>query len=352
MLKNIKIKQLPKGLKLNNVLTFNRSGSPKKATKSSAKSQASQANDTKVPVDKTSADDTKVLVDTAPGNDTKIFVDTAPVEFVSDAVEQADLVIATAYKQVFGNAHLMESERFPEAESQLRNGQITVMEFIRQLAKSERYRALVFEKNSNLRAIELNFKHLLGRAPESYAEISEHIARLVNEGCDAEIDSYIDSDEYFKAFGTDIVPYYRGYQTQTGRKLVGYAHSFQLMRGVSSSDKSTPVSSYKKLDESLFNSDAFTAMLDNVDASEILKKFPQSPRASQSGVSKYCPKTACPSANIYEPEQIIRRTLNLHIPDYRQQSPIDFSNTPPISDPSDPVEIIRKALKLSDAAKS
>ncbi|NEZ59196.1 phycobilisome rod-core linker polypeptide [Adonisia turfae] len=277
---------------------------------------------------------------------TKIFVDTTPVELVSDAVEQKDLVITAAYKQVFGNAHLMESERFQKAESQLRDGQITVMDFIRQLAKSERYRALVFEKNSNLSAIELNFKHLLGRAPESYTEISEHIARLVNEGCDAEIDSYIDSDEYFEAFGTDIVPYYRGYQTQTGRKLVGYTHSFQLMRGASSSDKSTPASSYKKLDESLFSSDAFTAMLDKVDVEKILK-LSQSTRAPQSGVSKYCPKTACPSANIYEPEQIIRRTLNLHLPSQQQQSPIVLdNNTPPISDPTDPVEIIRKALKI------
>lgn len=85
----------------------------------------------------------------------------------------------------------MESERVIEAESQLKSGQINVMEFIRQLAKSERYRAPVFEKNSNLRTIELNFKHLLGRAPESYAEISEHIARIANEGFNAEIDSYI-----------------------------------------------------------------------------------------------------------------------------------------------------------------
>lgn len=277
---------------------------------------------------------------------TKLFVDTTPVELVSDAVEQKDLVIIAAYKQVFGNVHLMEGERFPEAESQLRSGQITVMDFIRQLAKSERYRALVFEKNSNLRAIELNFKHLLGRAPESYAEVSEHIARLVNEGCDAEIDSYIDSDEYFRAFGTEIVPYYRGYQTQTGRKLVGYAHSFQIMRSASSSDKSTPVSSYNKLDESLFSGDAFTTLLDNVDVSATLQKLPKPSRNSQFEVSKYCPKTSCPTANIYEPEQIIRRALNLHFPSQQEQAPIAVANTPPTPDPTDPVEIIRKVLKI------
>ncbi|NEZ64022.1 phycobilisome linker polypeptide [Leptolyngbyaceae cyanobacterium CCMR0082] len=294
----------------------------------------------------TPADDTRVYVKATSAQIAKVYANATPVEFVSDAVEQADLVITTAYKQVFGNAHLMESERFVEAESQLRNGQITVMEFVRLLAKSERYRALVFEKHSNLRAIELNFKHLLGRAPESYAEISEHIARLVNEGCDAEIDSYIDSDEYFEAFGTDIVPYYRGYQTQTGRKLVGYTHSIQIINGASSSDKSTSVSSYKKLDEDLLNSDAFTALLDKVDISETIQKLSQSPRAPQSGVSKYCPKTACPSANIYEPEQIIRRALNLHFPSQQLQPPIALNTTSPTPDPTDPVEIIRKVLKI------
>ena len=43
-----------------------------------------------------------------------------------NAIEQADLVITATYKKVFGNTHLMESERFIEAESQLRSGQITV----------------------------------------------------------------------------------------------------------------------------------------------------------------------------------------------------------------------------------
>ncbi|MEM9216279.1 MAG: phycobilisome rod-core linker polypeptide [Cyanobacteria bacterium P01_F01_bin.150] len=233
------------------------------------------------------------------------------VEFASDAVEQKELVITTAYRQVFGNAHLMESERILEAESQLRNGQITVMEFIRQLAKSDRYRALVFEQNSNLRVVELNFKHLLGRAPESYAEVSEHIARLANEGFDAEVDSYINSDEYFQAFGADIVPYHRSYQTQAGRTLVGYTNSFHIVRSVSSSDQSTPASSYVKLDQSLLSSgsDTITALLDNIDISEVAKKFPETTQSSQPMVSKYGPKSAYPSANIYSPEAIIQRAL-------------------------------------------
>ncbi|MEM6450589.1 MAG: phycobilisome rod-core linker polypeptide [Cyanobacteria bacterium P01_D01_bin.105] len=161
------------------------------------------------------------------------------VELINGAsVEEADVVIRAAYRQVFGNAHLMDSERSPLAESQLRSGRITVLEFVRQLAKSDRYRTLFFDACTNLRTIELNFKHLLGRAPENSAEVSSHLTTLTQEGFDAEIDSYLDSDEYLENFGTDIVPYYRGHATLTGKTLTSYTHSFSLVKGTSSSNKS------------------------------------------------------------------------------------------------------------------
>ena len=64
----------------------------------------------------------------------------------SPSKENIELVIRAAYRQVFGNAHLMESERLSVAESQIRFGQITVRDFIRQLATSERYRSLFWDK--------------------------------------------------------------------------------------------------------------------------------------------------------------------------------------------------------------
>ncbi|MEO0395921.1 MAG: phycobilisome rod-core linker polypeptide [Cyanobacteria bacterium P01_A01_bin.137] len=165
---------------------------------------------------------------------------TSKTEAVSESlsIENADLLIAAAYKQVFGNAYLMESERCIKAESQVRSGDISVLEFIRQLAKSDRYRALFWEKHPNVTAIELNFKHLLGRAPESYAEISEHIKIIADGGFEAEIDSYLDSDEYLQNFGDMFVPYSRGYDTQTGRNSVGFSRSFSLFGAACGSDKS------------------------------------------------------------------------------------------------------------------
>ncbi|NEP86670.1 MAG: hypothetical protein F6K18_07405 [Okeania sp. SIO2C2] len=169
------------------------------------------------------------------------FPDTPPVTFNSDSTSQenVELVIRAAYKQVFGNAHLMESERSREIESEMRNGQITVSDFIRKLGKSERYKALFWEKCPNVTTIEWNFKHLLGRAPESQDEIAQHIKILTEDGFEAEIDSYIDSEEYIQNFGDDQVPYFRGYSSQTGRNVVVFTHSFPLSGVACSSDKST-----------------------------------------------------------------------------------------------------------------
>lgn len=168
------------------------------------------------------------------------FSDNTPAKLTnnSSSLENINSIIEAGYKQVLGNVRLMESERLPQLESQLRNGQITVKEFVRQLAKSEKYRALFWDGNSNLKAIELNFKHLLGRTPESYDEISHHIKIIAESGFAAEIDSYLDSEEYDRNFGETLVPYYRGYTTQTGNNLSGYQYSVLSAKVTSSSDTS------------------------------------------------------------------------------------------------------------------
>jgi phycoerythrin-associated linker protein len=140
-------------------------------------------------------------------------------------------VIRAVYKQVLGNPHVMESERLVSAESQLSDRTLSLREFVRAVAKSAFYRSRYFEKCAPYRFVELNFKHILGRAPLSQEEISQHIRLCIEEGYDAEIDSYLDSDEYQTAFGENIVPYYRGNTTQIGQKQVGYNRMFTLDRG-------------------------------------------------------------------------------------------------------------------------
>lgn len=149
----------------------------------------------------------------------------------TSSVEDAQVSIRAVYRNVLGNPHMMESERLVAAESQLCDRSITVRDFVRQVGKSDFYRSRHFEKCAPYRFVELNFMHFLGRAPQSQEEISEHIIRCIEEGYEAEIDSYIDSDEYQANFGENIVPYYCGETTQVGQKQVAYNRMFAVDRG-------------------------------------------------------------------------------------------------------------------------
>ncbi|WP_338038246.1 phycobilisome rod-core linker polypeptide [Neosynechococcus sphagnicola] len=73
------------------------------------------------------------------------FSEAEPVELRPSRDEaNVQAVIRAAYRQVFGNEHIMQSERLAGAESLLRQGQITVRDFVRSLALSELYREKVF----------------------------------------------------------------------------------------------------------------------------------------------------------------------------------------------------------------
>lgn len=161
-----------------------------------------------------------------------------PIELRSNATEdELQTVIRAVYKQVLGNIHVMESQRLTSGESLLRNGDISVRQFVSMVAKSDLYFSLFFESSSPYGFIELNFKHLLGRSPEDQAEISEHILIYNEKGYEAEIDSYIDSEEYIQNFGENIVPYPRGNSTLVGMKNVTFNRTFALERGYATSDR-------------------------------------------------------------------------------------------------------------------
>ena len=160
----------------------------------------------------------------------------APVELRQLSVENVGEVIRAVYRQVLGNPHVMESERLTSAESRLANGELSVREFVREVAKSDFYRARYFESCAPYRFVELNFKHLLGRAPQDQAELSAHICNCVEQGYDAEIDSYIDSQEYQDKFGDNIVPYYQGAVSQAGQKQSEYNRIFNVYGGYATVD--------------------------------------------------------------------------------------------------------------------
>ncbi|MFQ4145553.1 phycobilisome linker polypeptide [Chlorogloeopsis sp. ULAP02] len=169
---------------------------------------------------------------------TEAFSDTAKVELRPYASRNdVEIVIRAVYRQVLGNDYIMASERLVSAESLLRDGNLTVREFVRSVAKSELYKKKFFYNNFQTRFIELNYKHLLGRAPYDESEVIYHLDLYHSEGFDAEIDSYIDSVEYLNNFGDNVVPYYRGFETQPGQKTVGFNRMFRLYRGYANSDR-------------------------------------------------------------------------------------------------------------------
>lgn len=145
-------------------------------------------------------------------------------------------VFRAAYEHVFGRERVYVNGVFASAEALLRNGRISVRQFVEILAKSEFYKERFFYNKSQVRFIELNYKHFLGRAPYDQSEIAYHVDLYASKGYNADIESYIYSQEYDNAFGNEVVPYYRGFQSIPGMKTVGFNRLFSVYRGNGNSD--------------------------------------------------------------------------------------------------------------------
>ncbi len=169
----------------------------------------------------------------------KPFEEAKPVELRPNWTEDdAQVVIAAAYRQVLGNEHLMASERLVGPESLLKRGAISVREFVRAIALSDLYRNKFLYPNFHVRFIELNYKHLLGRAPYDQSEISYHLDLFISQGYEAEINSYLSSVEYENSFGDNIGPYHRDFQVDhPGQRAIGFSRLLHLYRGYANSDR-------------------------------------------------------------------------------------------------------------------
>ncbi|MEM7715934.1 MAG: phycobilisome rod-core linker polypeptide, partial [Cyanobacteria bacterium P01_A01_bin.68] len=99
--------------------------------------------------------------------------------------------------------------RRPDLDSKLRNGEISVREHIRSLASSEVYRKRFYTPYPNTKVIEFLFRHILGRAPATQAEIRQYNKLLADGGLKAAVETMVGSEEYSRFFGEDVVPYPR-----------------------------------------------------------------------------------------------------------------------------------------------
>lgn len=116
-------------------------------------------------------------------------------------------LIEAAYRQIFFYAFKWDREPF--LESQLRDGQLTVRDFIRGLLLSKTYYSSFYEKNSNYRFVEQCVERVLGRQVYNEREKIAWSIVVATKGIKGFVDELLDSDEYLENFGYDIVPYQR-----------------------------------------------------------------------------------------------------------------------------------------------
>jgi phycobilisome core-membrane linker protein len=137
-------------------------------------------------------------------------------------------VIETSYRQLLNRVPLA-AERLGDAESQLRNGSLSVADFIGQIALSDLFQQRLL-RMAPLRSATAAYLALLGRAAQP-AEVSRFLAVRSNSGQRAAIEEILASGDYASSFGRDTVPYLRGLNTSDGQPLSTVNRTAQLYGG-------------------------------------------------------------------------------------------------------------------------
>lgn len=157
-------------------------------------------------------------------------------ENVSSSEEFRQLVWA-AYRQVFNEQLILKFNRQVTLETRLANGSITVRDFIRELAKSERFYTLVVGVNDNYRLVEVCLKRLLGREPYNQEEKIAWSIKIGTLGFHGFVDALLDSEEYTQNFGDNTVPYQRKrMQNRPFTFLPRYGADYQEVAGTAKTD--------------------------------------------------------------------------------------------------------------------
>lgn len=150
-----------------------------------------------------SQDNTRVAGYEVPGDDQPRIFSTDNLLSPTDM----DTLIEAAYRQMFFHAFASDRERF--LESQLRNGQITVRDFIRGLALSDTFKRSFYDMNSNYRFVEQCVQRILGRDVYGDREKIAWSIVVATKGIKGFVDELLSTDEYLDSFGYSTVPYQR-----------------------------------------------------------------------------------------------------------------------------------------------
>lgn len=136
--------------------------------------------------------------------------------------------VEAVYRQLLNRVPLA-AERLSDSESQFRNGQLTVAEFVAVVAASDLFQQRL-NRLAPLRTAAAAHLALLGRAAQP-AESSRFLALRTTRGLVAAIEDLLNSADYAAAFGQDTVPYVRGLATSDGVPLVTVNRTAALYGG-------------------------------------------------------------------------------------------------------------------------
>ncbi len=138
-------------------------------------------------------------------------------------------VIKAVYVQVLGNGGYA-GERMGSDEARLENGDISLKDFVRAVAKSDAFRRRYWSGLYIVKAIEVMHRRLLGRPTFGRWEIDALFDTAARQGFYGVVDALIDSKDYSEAFGADTVPYERFITPGdvTARRSPGWSRPLKL----------------------------------------------------------------------------------------------------------------------------
>jgi len=126
------------------------------------------------------------------------------------SLEEHQFALTQIYRQVLERQlYTAERQSVAALEKDFLTDKIGVRRFLKQFACTDIYRNQYYDKLSNVKFMEVCFKHFLGRAIADHQEMKVYNEILLKQGCGGFVTAILDSEEYRKAFGCFTVPYPR-----------------------------------------------------------------------------------------------------------------------------------------------
>ncbi len=138
---------------------------------------------------------------------------------------EREIALRAIYLQVLERQpYAFEHQQLAKVEKDFLTDKIGVRRFLKDLGHSQVYLDSFYHNSSNMKFLELCFKHFLGRAPIGTEEIQVYCEILMHKGVAQLITALLDSEEYRKVFGCFTVPYPRTEQFYASPKAYTESH--------------------------------------------------------------------------------------------------------------------------------